>query len=178
MKTREVLAVAGIAAVAGGSLEAANEFDANATAQALYITTKTCVIAYDAPSGTEGRGGGGESGPNLLDVTADGTPAQLAAFTLGGGPSNPWVVTKQTLNCLKAGAWIPGGAAVDASTIKAGSPERLLRGYAELEKTDEDFNPSSTLIGALFSGGLGGIIAAAYRRRKQHNQENPGAAEA
>jgi hypothetical protein len=169
MSAREVLAVAGIAAALGGSLEASHEFDVDATAQALYVTAKTCALTYDVRSG-EDKGPSLEPGiPGLVDGGTNGTSSQLVAFS-SRGPDSYRIVTRKTLDCLRAGAWIPGGAAVDTDEMRAGQPERLLAGYASLQKSrGENFNASSTLAGILVGSVLGGF-GAAYRRRRQASQ--------
>lgn len=159
----------GIAAAVGGGIEAAHEFNVDAAARALFITTKTCILQYDTPYVPPSN-----EGPqmHLIDVGTDGTAVRPAAFSVSrpSSPGGPWVVTKQTLNCLEAGAGIPGGAAVDTSDLETGEPERLLRGYAELEKSrGENFDASSTILGALFGAAVGGALAA-WRRRKEAKQ--------
>jgi len=169
MRTTETLAIVGITAAVGGGVEASWEFNADAVARAAYVTAKTCALAFDVRSGTEG-GELGPSRPGLVDAGTDAASAELVSFPLVGRPGASWVISKATLSCLRAGAWIPDGEPVDTSDMRAGDPEQLLKGYAELQKSSsESFDASSTILGLLMGAGLGGIIDA-YRRRRERQK--------
>lgn len=169
MNGKETLALVGVVAAIGGSVEAGMQFNTMASARAQAITIETCGREYDTLQSTDNGDAQGAPQTSPIDFA---TLADWHEPQAGGSSSSQedttqviplspghYVVTKETIQCLQEG-WIQNGETVDTSNIEVGEPESLLRAYAKLEQSrGENFDPSSTLVGMLGGAAAAGIIA-------------------